>query len=75
MFRPKNHHELYLHPRPLGGVSGVASGESAFPTMQNEKSNPFGLLFHFERKTRLELAFKHIDNQTITNTNKVALQM
>ena len=30
--------DLYLHPQPLGGVSGVASGETWFTPWQNEKS-------------------------------------
>ena len=28
---------LYLHPQPLKGVSGVASGEHSSPWVQNEK--------------------------------------
>jgi hypothetical protein len=51
-------------------------GEAIFTlkTLQQKKSQ-ISLKLDFERKTRLELAFKHIENQTITITNKVALQM
>jgi hypothetical protein len=65
---------LNLSCQPLKGVSGVALDRSSLPHFAQQKSSLFGLLF-VERKTRLELAFKYIDNQTITIANKVALQM
>ena len=39
--------ELYLHPQPLKGASGVASDESS---CQTKKNSPFGLLLRLSGK-------------------------
>ena len=59
-----NSRELYLHPQPLEGVSGVTSGEGCFNAKRKKTAKR--CLLHFERKTRVCPSAPHSVYQAIT---------
>ena len=59
-----NSRELYLHPQPLEGASGVTSGKVCFNAKRKKTAK--SCLLHFERKTRVCPSAPHSVYQAIT---------